>query len=179
MPVFEYQCRACGTTEERYVKHWDDMVPCPRCGVPQEKLFSRFAAPFMGSLAKYTDNKRENAGMEGFWAYRTRSSLSGQPEPCWIENMQQLRDFNKAEGLAAPGEVPTNSTISTDGRKIVSNGMPGQWQCGLPEMPARMREMVEVPAEQCRPLAATATPCMPIDYGMRPQVAEAPPEVAG
>jgi hypothetical protein len=99
----------------------------------------------------------------------------------WIENMQQLREFNKAEGLAAPGEVPTNSTVSADGRKIISDGMPGQWArgggLGLPSMPSRLREMITVPAEQCSPLAATCSPVMPADYGVKPQVVEAPVEM--
>lgn len=91
---------------------------------------SAFAAPFMGSLTKYADSNRENAQMEGWWAYRKRSSISGQPEPTYIDSMEKLKEFNRAEGLAAPGEVPTNSTVSADGRRIISDGMPGQWARG-------------------------------------------------
>jgi putative FmdB family regulatory protein len=178
MPVFEFECHACQTSDERFLRHWDDPAPeCFVCGEPMAKQFSRFAAPFMGSLRKYTDAKRENAEMEGFWAYKTRSSVSGQPEPVYLDSMAAVREFNKAEGLAAPGEVPTNSTVSADGRRIISNGMPGQWQCGVPEMPSRLREMVEVPAEQCSSPAATACPSMPIDFGVRVQAVEAPPEM--
>ncbi len=160
MPVREYLCHLCGFFEERWMRHADDPPPpCPACGDRErEQLMSRFAAPFMGSLAKYTDQKRENAGMEGFWAYRKRSSISGNPEPVYIDSMAALKEFNKVEGLAAPGEIPTNSTISADGRRIISNGMPGQWQCGLPEMPSRLREMVSTPAEECHPLAASSAP---------------------
>lgn len=175
MPVFEYHCAACNSTKESFVHHWDTPVPCPTCGGPTDKLFSRFAAPYSGSMHKYMDPKREGAEMDGFWAYKKRSSLSGQPEPVFISDMQQLREFNKAEGLAAPGEVPTNATISADGKKIESRGMPGQWAEGMPGLPARLREIIAKPAEEFSAPAATVTPCMPIDYGIRAEVVSTPP----
>lgn len=97
---------------------------------------SRFGIVFTGPItARYNDPKRENAHQEGFWVYRQRSSISGQPEPVFLNDWQQLREFNKAEGLSAPGEVPTNSTISADGKRILSNGMPGNWSGGYtPEL---------------------------------------------
>lgn len=178
MPVFELECRACGRTEDCYFPRWDAPDPaCPLCGGARERLMSRFAAPLMGSLKKYADPKREDAHAEGFWAYKTRSSASGRPEPVFLSTMEEVRAFNKAEGLADPSEVPTHSTISADGRRIVSNGMPGQWVSSMPEMPSRLREMVNVPAEQCRAPAATAAPSMPADFGVRPEVTVAPVEV--
>jgi hypothetical protein len=115
--------------------------------------------------------------MDGFWAYRKRSSVSGNPEPVYLDSMQAIRDFNKAEGLAAPGEVPTNSTISADGKTIQSNGMPGNWQCGFPSIPSRLQQMIDTPADKCKPLPATSTPCMPMSYGVSSKVVEAPPEI--
>jgi predicted nucleic acid-binding Zn ribbon protein len=180
MPIFEFACRACQTATERYLPHWDDPAPaCFVCGDPMEKVPARFASPFSGSLRKYADPKREGAEREGYWAYRTRSSASGQPEPVWLDSVQAVREFNRAEGLAPPGEVPTHATISSDGRRLVSNGMPGQWASGVPEMPARLREMVEIPASQCRAPAATAAPAMPADFGVRPEITVAPVEVEG
>jgi putative FmdB family regulatory protein len=180
MPMYEYLCKSCGTVEEQYAKMGATPPDCPVCLGPREQLFSRFAAPFSGSFHKYADPRRENAHMEGWWAYRKVSSISGQPEPVWLDTPQAVREFNKAEGLADPTEVPTNSTVSADGRKIVSDGMPGQWVrgvSGLPSLPSRLREMITVPAEQCSPLAATCSPVMPADYGVKPQVVEAPVEM--
>lgn len=178
MPVFELYCDRCEQSEDRYLRRWDDPTPvCPQCGGYRKRMAGRFAAPFSGSLRKYTDPKRENAHMEGFWAYRKRSSVSGKPEPVWLDSMEAVRAFNKAEGLSAPGDVPTYSTISADGKHIESRGMPGQWVTGMPEMPTRLREMVETPAEQCSAPAATAAPTMPIDHGLRVEPVEVTAEM--
>jgi putative FmdB family regulatory protein len=173
MPVFEYFCHKCGSTEEIYVRHWDDPAPCPACGMEREKMMSRFGIVFTGPITrKYMDTKRDGYHMEGFWAYRKRSSISGQPEPVFISTFDELKAFNKAEGLAAPGEVPTNATISADGRKLTSSGMPGQWQCGMPPIPSRLQEIIDMPAENIKPSPATVTPRMPIDYGIKIQAVD-------
>src|SRR5262252_912412 len=172
MPVFDLKCEPCDAVEEVFLRRYDDESPCPGCGGRRVKLFSRFAAPFMGSIHKYVDPNREGSHMDGFWAYRKRSSISGQPEPVYLDSMQAVKEFNRAEGLAAPGEVPTNCTVSSDGKRIVSAGMPGQWQCGMPPIPARLQEILDTPMENFKPAPATAEPCMPIDYGIKSQVVE-------
>ena len=130
MPVFEVRCGPCGVTEDVYLPKWDrPNPPCERCAGPRERLVSRFGFPFSGSIHKYMDPTREGSSQDGCWMYKKVSSLSGQPEPVWIGSMAELKAFNKAEGLAAPGEVPTNATVSADGKRILSNGMPGQWNC--------------------------------------------------
>jgi predicted nucleic acid-binding Zn ribbon protein len=143
MPVFEIRCLACSVTEDCYLAKWDlPDPPCPQCGAGRERLVSRFGVPFSGSIHKYMDPTREGASQDGFWAYRKISSVSGQPEATWIGDMQTLKEFNKAEGLAAPGEVPTNSTISADGKRLLSTGMPGQWSSYDPNLiPSRVWEM--------------------------------------
>ena len=125
------------------MRRWDMPPPdCPVCLGPRTELASRFGVIFTGPItARYNDPKRENAHMDGFWAYRKRTSLSGQPEPVFLSTFDEMRAFNKAEGLASPGEVPTNSTITADGRRIVSDGMPGQWRGSMPEVPSRIWEM--------------------------------------
>ena len=180
MPVFELCCEAHGT-EDVFLPHWYSCdPPCPVCGGARQRLMSSFATPFMGSLHKYTDPNRENAHMEGFWAYRKHSSISGQPEPVWLDSMTAVKEYNKAEGLSAPGDVPMNSTISPDGKRIISDGMAGNWNgASLPAAPARLREMISTPADQCSPPPCTAAPSMPEDYGVTVQAVEAPPEVNG
>lgn len=143
MPMKEFRCEVCQETEELFLWHWDDPVPvCFHCGRPRTEIFSGFAVPFSGSVHKYMDSKREGGDRDGFWAYKRQSSISGQPEPIWLDTMQAVREFNKAEGLAAPGEVPTYATISADGKRIMSAGMPGQWS-GLDRslIPSRVWEM--------------------------------------
>jgi hypothetical protein len=95
----------------------------------------------MGSVHKYTDPNKENSHMDGYWAYRKVSSISGQPEPVYLDSMQKIKEFNSAEGLSAPGEVPTNATVSADGKRILSDGMPGNWRGSLPEVPSAVWRM--------------------------------------
>lgn len=127
MPVFDLECK-CGVEEDVYISRTSQIdPPCPRCGCVRKRLVGMFSTPLMGSVRKYNDLKREGSEQEGFWAYRKVSSISGQPEPVWLSTMQEVRAFNRAEGLADPMEVPTNCTITADGKRIVSSGMPGQW----------------------------------------------------
>lgn len=144
MPIRDFKCRACGNfDEDRYLPKWNSPDPlCPVCGGEQEQLVGRFGVVFSGPLsAKYMDSKREYAHLEGYWAYKRKSSISGHPEPVFIDSWQAARDFNKAEGLSAPGEVPKNSTISADGKRILSDGFPGQWRGGMPAVPSGVWKM--------------------------------------
>jgi putative FmdB family regulatory protein len=44
MPIFEYQCRTCGTKFEKIVSSATAMATCKSCGSPEvEKLLSVFA----------------------------------------------------------------------------------------------------------------------------------------
>lgn len=129
MPVHEFMCESCGTVEEHFyhVTPAED-PPCPVCLGPRIRLASAFKVVFTGPLtARYNDPKREGAHMEGFWDYRVRSSVSGNPEPVYLSTWDELREFRKSEHLSMPGDVPTQATMSADGRKISSAGMPGSW----------------------------------------------------
>ena len=142
MPLYEFRCRDCAWESEEYLPKWDSPNPmCPDCGGRQERLVSRFGTVFMGSMHKYLDKTREGGDRDGVWMYRKRTSLSGQPEPVYLKSMAELREFSKAEGLAAPGEVPTNATISADGKRILSDGLPGQWRGALPAVPGAVYRM--------------------------------------
>ena len=143
MPLHEFLCPSCKSVEELFFhRSPDEDPPCPVCLGPRTRLASRFAVVFTGPLtARYNDPKKENAHMEGFWDYRVRSSVSGVPEPVFISDWAELRAFRKAEQLSMPGDVPTNATMSADGRTISSTGMPGNWSCGIPPVPRQVLDM--------------------------------------
>jgi len=142
MPIFESLCQSCNTMHEHYLRSWQEMdPPCSTCGGATQRMASRFGVPLSGSLHKYMDPKKEGADREGYWAYKTKSSISGQPEPVWLDSMEAVKEFNRAEGLSAPGEAPTNATITPDGKRIVSDGMPGNWRGCMPTVPSRVWEM--------------------------------------
>jgi putative FmdB family regulatory protein len=136
VPIYEYWCQPCGEVEEMYRKRYGEPPPpCPRCGAERITLASRFAVVFTGDItSRYKLKDREDAYTDGVWMYRKRTSLSGEPEPVYIQTWQELREFCKAEGLSQPGEAPTNASISSDGKRLSGAGMPGQWATFSPEV---------------------------------------------
>jgi len=40
MPLFEYKCPACDKQIEEFVKSFDQVVNCPVCGRPMERVYS-------------------------------------------------------------------------------------------------------------------------------------------
>jgi hypothetical protein len=76
---------------------------------------------------KYNDKNADGYHQEGHWAYRVRSSMSGEPEPVWIDTFQKQKEFCKQEGLVNPKDLPTHADVSDDGKRLRSRGMPGAW----------------------------------------------------
>jgi hypothetical protein len=88
--------------------------------------FSAFQVVFTGPItARYNDRTKENAHEEGHWAYR-KNTLSGKPEPCFIDTFEAQREFVKSEGLANPKEFGNNFEVGDDGKTVKNScGMPG------------------------------------------------------
>ena len=60
MPLYEYECEACGNRFERIQKFSDPLVDtCPVCGGPVKKLLSSPAIQFKGSGWYITDYARK------------------------------------------------------------------------------------------------------------------------
>lgn len=133
MPVYESYCEDCKRVEEWYAKHFVDIDQnpfCAVCGAPMRRVASAFSVVFTGPITKkYNDNMRaDNYNQEGHWAYRVKSSKSGNPEPVYIETFQQQKEFCREEGLVNPKDLP-NMEADSEG-KFRSNagvGMPGCW----------------------------------------------------
>lgn len=96
-------------------------------------MISAFAVVFTGALSasKYNQDVKgglpEQRHMDGHWAWRRRSSKSGQPEPVWIDNFATQAQFCKEEGLVNPRDLPSNLEAGADGKSISTRGMPGCW----------------------------------------------------
>ena len=66
MPLYEYQCDACGNRFEKIQKFSDPLVDvCPKCGGPVHKLLSSPAIQFKGSGWYITDYAKKDAGDKG------------------------------------------------------------------------------------------------------------------
>lgn len=63
MPLYEYQCEACGGRFERIRKFSDPPLdePCPACGGPIKKLISSPAIQFKGTGWYVTDYAKSGA----------------------------------------------------------------------------------------------------------------------
>ena len=135
MPIYEgtcvnTTCEARGCIREWYVKSSQVGMkkPCPSCSAALKRTPSRFGIVWTGELTtKYNDKGSENYHQEGHWAYKVRSSTSGEPEPVWIDTFQKQKEFCKQEGLVNPKDLPTHADVSADGKKLRSRGMPGAW----------------------------------------------------
>jgi putative FmdB family regulatory protein len=66
MPLYEYECDACGHRFEVIQKYTDRPVAtCPECGGPVHKLLSSPAIQFKGSGWYITDYARKNSAEKG------------------------------------------------------------------------------------------------------------------
>lgn len=133
MPLYEDVCfrPECPVYDQAVERYYSTsstpQKPCIECGGPTERLMSRFGVVWTGPItAKYNDKESKGAHKEGHWAFRKKSSLSGKPEPVFIETFQQQREFCKAEGLVNPTQAPRNLVVKEDGRTLANTrGMPG------------------------------------------------------
>jgi putative FmdB family regulatory protein len=65
MPLFEYQCEACGVRFERLQRKRDAILKeCPECGGPVRRLIQPPRIIFKGSGFYVTDNRRSSTGTQ-------------------------------------------------------------------------------------------------------------------
>jgi putative FmdB family regulatory protein len=63
MPIYEYQCAACGRVEEKWQKISEDpLTTCPACGGSLSKLISNCAFHLKGSGWYVTDYSGNRTG---------------------------------------------------------------------------------------------------------------------
>ena len=80
MPLYEYQCDACGDRFEKIQKYSDPIVDvCPKCGGAVKKLLSSPAIQFKGSGWYITDyaKKSSTEGSSGKSSSEKSSSEKG------------------------------------------------------------------------------------------------------
>lgn len=137
MPIFETACPETSCSKyavpvEHYYAHSTDVdAPCEQCGGPTRRLVSGFNSPLMGviSASKYADRTipGPEAFQDGHIAWR-RKTLSGKPEPVYIDTFEKQREFCKSEGLRNPSECPRAMSPDEGGKGVVNTqGMPGCW----------------------------------------------------
>ncbi len=103
MPMYEYECAACGHRFERIRKFSDPPIDeCPKCGEPKvQKLLSSPAIQFKGTGWYITDYaKKGSVGTE------TKESNSK-------ESKESKESTKSAESKESKSSTPASDTTST------------------------------------------------------------------
>jgi putative FmdB family regulatory protein len=117
MPLYEYECDACGRRFERIQKFSDPPISvCPTCGGAVRKLFSSPAIQFKGSGFYITDYPKSGAGAEGAKGKSPEPSTSSagdsgeaSSKPAAATESKSSESSTKAE----PAKTPAGSTTKT------------------------------------------------------------------
>ena len=121
MPLYEYECDACGRRFERIQKFSDPLVTvCPTCGGTVRKLFSSPAIQFKGSGFYITDYAKPGAsGSESAKDTKDKSSESStstssdsgdaKSKPAAATEGKPADSSTKTE----PPKTPTGSSTKT------------------------------------------------------------------
>lgn len=110
MPLYEYQCDACGERFERIQKYSDALVSvCPACGGPVRKLISSPAIQFKGSGFYITDYAKSSGGSETEKAEKADKAKSDKP--AGAESKAPAGDQAEKSDKAASG--PSTSSAAT------------------------------------------------------------------
>lgn len=136
MPIYENACRngSCpvyGAAFEWYAHSHDKPDPvCEMCGTTTGRMISTFSVVWAAPMSKY-DNKgsQQQRATDAHVAWRINSSRrpDGKPEKVIIDSISKQREYCRDEGLRNPTDINPNSSVSSDGRKLYTSGMPGQW----------------------------------------------------
>ena len=103
MPLYEYQCEACGNRFERIQKFSDPQVEvCPSCGGKVQKLVSSPAIQFKGSGWYITD-----------YAKKSSTEASSSSSSSGNSNKSSDKDSSSSSGSESPAAAPAASTSTT------------------------------------------------------------------
>ena len=84
MPIYEYQCAACGRVEEKWQKISEDpLTTCPACGGNLSKLISNCAFHLKGSgwyVTDYSGNRTGAAASSASEAPKAADSADAAPK---------------------------------------------------------------------------------------------------
>ena len=105
MPLYEYQCDACGHRFETIVKFSDPpATACPACGGAVQKLVSSPAIQFKGSGWYITDYAKKSPTDSG--GAKPAASASGDSKPA-----------DSSSGTSSSGAAAPAATASTTSKE--------------------------------------------------------------
>jgi putative FmdB family regulatory protein len=119
MPLYEYQCQACGRRLERIQKFSDPpLETCPHCGGKLEKLISSPAIQFKGSGFYITDYARKGESSKD----KGSSSSKAETDKSVSSDKAEKKDKSDSTAKSAADSAPaakdsTSSSSSTTAKK--------------------------------------------------------------
>ena len=115
MPLYEYECEACGHRFERIQKFSDPPLEhCPKCGGAVHKLQSAPAIQFKGSGWYITDYARKDSGSRGSEP-KSGSSGDESKSPATNETKSDAKTETKTEAAPAASDTkPTKPASKAD-----------------------------------------------------------------
>ena len=103
MPLYEYQCEACGNRFEKIVKFSDPpLEACPTCGGAVQKLLSSPAFQFKGSGWYITDYAKKKSSSD--------SSSSGASDKESSKSSETTTSESKTDSSPAPAATTTKTS---------------------------------------------------------------------
>lgn len=131
MPIYNYQCvnnvcEAQGATFEKMARmsEVDSEIPCPACGEPLRRVVTGANVVWARPLSFYHNKQLEGASSDHHTAYKkTEKGLV----PVRLESVADIRRYCKEENLTDPTDLNPNAMPSSDGGKLATAGVSGQW----------------------------------------------------
>ena len=115
LPIYEYECTACGHPFELIQKFSDDPAKvCVRCGEPVNKLISRSAVHFKGTGWYATDYpKKGSAGSDGKSNGEVKKEeVKKESEKVSSESGGKGKEPSASSGASAPSTPTADKTSS-------------------------------------------------------------------
>jgi putative FmdB family regulatory protein len=112
MPLYEYECDACGHKFEKIQKFSDPIEStCPKCGGPVHKLMSSPAIQFKGSGFYITDYAKKDhvASAKADKAEAAKSDAAGKSDKA---EKSEKSDSGSKSSSSSSGDAGTSSTSS-------------------------------------------------------------------
>jgi putative FmdB family regulatory protein len=107
MPLYEYQCDACGNRFEKIVKFSDPpLETCPECGGAVQKLLSSPAIQFKGSGWYITDYAKKKSSAD--------SKPSGSSDKGSTTSSETTKSESKSESKSDSAPASATTTPKTD-----------------------------------------------------------------
>ena len=105
MPLYEYECSACGQRFETIQKFSDKpMKKCPDCGGPVEQMISAPAVQFKGSGWYVTDYAKKSSGDGNSGKARSDEGKSGESKAA------DTKSSESKSGESKPAATPAATT---------------------------------------------------------------------